>query len=210
MRPCAQRGKNRWASPQYTPDDDQPVARRRGGARHCLMGVTPLYGMAMEWHPGDRLRTCHRAAWPYVMSRMMSCKKIGGHPRGFGPARPAHTSRTGSRFLDQTSPWPPLLASRLHWGVIGSSQCGGGVAWPIVRGRVAQCGDSDPLVDERPKATARAHDASNISTMTITNHLKRRLSISVVARHPRPAWAQPAKTTLGTPSRGPVAPHSHP
>ena len=146
MRPCAQRGKNRWASPQYTPDDDQPVARRRGGARHCLMGVTPLSGMAMEWHPGDRLRTCHRAAWPDVMSRMMSCNTIGGHPRGFGPARPAHTSRTGSRFLDQTSPWPPLPTSSLHWGVIGSSQCGGGVAWPIVRGRVAQCGDSHPLM----------------------------------------------------------------
>jgi hypothetical protein len=151
----------------------------------CCMGETPLLDIAMEWHPGQRKRTSHRAARLYVMSRMMSCMPMGVHPRGGGHAQTAATPRTGPQFLDQTSPWAPPLASILHWCVIGSSWCGGGVAWAVVRGCVAADGVCDPLVVGRPMASARTHDAPHISVMTVNNHPHRRWSSYIDAQHYR-------------------------
>jgi hypothetical protein len=40
----------------------------------------------MEWHPGQRKRTSHRAARLYVMSRMMSCMQMGAPNVALGPS----------------------------------------------------------------------------------------------------------------------------
>ena len=62
--PSSPRSKTRWARPQYTPDDDQSVGRRRGRAWHRCM-------RAPMRHPRkSRSRTCRRGARQHLMYRM--------------------------------------------------------------------------------------------------------------------------------------------
>jgi hypothetical protein len=121
----------------------------------------------------------------------------------------SHT-RAGPQFLDQTSPWPPALASILHWGVIGSSWCCGGTAWAVVRGCVAADWVSDPLVGGRPMASARTHDAPHISVMTVIDHPHRRWSSYIDAQHYRLRGSKLQKTHSKAPTAHLATPHAHP